>query len=107
MNQNEKGNTSKKEKISREDIKHIAKLSKLIVEENEIDSYAEKLTNIVDMARQINKIDTSNIKSTTHVIENVNVFRKDEVKTSKDREEILKNAPSRESGCISVLKVVE
>lgn len=94
-------------KISKEDIKHIANLSRLIVSDDEVDSYAEKLSNIVDMANQISDIDTSLVKPTTHVVENINVFRKDEVKESKNREEILKNAPSKEAGCISVLKVVE
>ena len=93
--------------ITNEDIKHIANLSKLIISEDEVESYKEKLSNIVDMANQIQSIDTTNIKPTTHVIENINVFRKDEVKQSYDREDILKNAASKDAGCISVLKVVE
>ena len=93
--------------ITKEDIKHIAKLSKLIISENEVESYKDKLSNIVDMASQLSDIDTTGVKPTTHVIENVNVFRKDEIKTSYNREDILKNAASKDAGCISVLKVVE
>ena len=37
----------------------------------------------------------------------INVFKEDNVKPSYKREEILKNAPSAQGGCISVPKVVE
>ena len=94
-------------KITNENIRHIANLSRLIIDENEIESYKEKLSNIVDMANQISSLDTTGILPTTHVIENINVFRKDEVKPSYDREDILKNSASKDAGCISVLKVVE
>ncbi len=93
--------------ISKEDIKHIANLSRLIVTDEQIEKYSKDLSNIVDMASSINEVSTDNVKPTTHVIENVNVFRKDEVKPSYDREVILKNAPSKDAGCISVPKVVE
>lgn len=93
--------------ISREEIKHIANLSRLNVSDNELDKYAETLSNIVNMANEINQLDTDNVKPTAHVLENVNVFRKDEVKSSYPREKILENAPTKESGCISLPKVVE
>ena len=94
-------------KVTTEDIKHIAKLSRLIINDNEIESYKDKLSNVVDMASKLSDLDTTGINPTTHVIENINVFRKDEVKPSYDREDILKNSASKDAGCISVLKVVE
>ena len=94
-------------KVTTEDIKHIAKLSRLIINDNEIESYKDKLSNVVDMASKLSDLDTTGINPTTHVIENINVFRKDEVKPSYDREDILKNSSSKDAGCISVLKVVE
>lgn len=93
--------------ISKEEIKHIANLSKLNIAENELDKYAETLSSIVEMANQISSLNTDNVKPTAHILENVNVFRKDEVKPSFSREIILKNAPTKESGCISLPKVVE
>jgi aspartyl-tRNA(Asn)/glutamyl-tRNA(Gln) amidotransferase subunit C len=93
--------------ISKEEIKHIADLSRINIEDSQLDKYAETLSNIVDMANEISKLDTENVKPTTHILENVNVFRKDEVKPSYSREKILENAPTKESGCISLPKVVE
>jgi len=93
--------------ISIEEIKHIADLSRINILDSELGNYAETLSNIVDMANEINKLNTDDIKPTTHILENINVFRKDEVKPSYSREKILENAPTKESGCISLPKVVE
>lgn len=93
--------------ISREEIKHIANLSRLNVSDSDLDKYAETLSNIVDMANEISKLNTDDVKPTSHILENVNVFRKDEVSPSYSREKILENAPTKESGCISLPKVVE
>ncbi|MEG1705620.1 MAG: Asp-tRNA(Asn)/Glu-tRNA(Gln) amidotransferase subunit GatC [Clostridia bacterium] len=93
--------------VSKEEVKHIADLARINCSENEIEKFSKDLTNIVNMANEINNLNTENIKPTTHILENVNVFRKDEVHASYDRDIILKNAPTKESGCISVPKVVE
>jgi len=93
--------------ISKEEIKHIANLARLNIAENKLDKYAETLSSIVEMANQISSLNTDNVKPTAHILENVNVFRKDEVNPSYDRETILENAPTKESGCISLPKVVE
>lgn len=93
--------------ISKEEIKHIANLSRLNISEDELDKYAQDLSNIVDMSNEISKLNTDNVKPTAHVLDIKNVFRKDEVKPSFDRDTILQNAPTKESGCISVPKVVE
>ena len=93
--------------ISIDEVKHIAKLSRLNPSEEQMQKYAAQLSDIVDMANQIGELDTSNVKPTAHILENINVFRKDEVQASYDREEILANAPTKESGCISVPRVVE
>ena len=83
--------------VSKEDVKHIAKLSKLNLTEKELEKYTNELSNI----------NVEGIKPTAHILDIKNVFRKDEVQPSYDREEILKNAPSKDAGCVSVPKVVE
>lgn len=94
-------------KITKEEIVHIANLSKIKILDNEIDKYTENLTNIVEMAKEISKLNTDDVKPTAHILENVNVFRKDEVYESFSREKILENAKTKESGCISLPKVVD
>ena len=94
-------------KISNEEVKHIARLAKLSLSEEEIEKYSKDLGDIATFIEALNEVDISGVEPTAHVVDKKNVFRKDEMKDSFNREEILKNAPSKEAGCISVPKVVE
>ena len=80
--------------IKKEDIMHIAELSMLNLSEQEIEGYTKDMQEIVDFANQINELDTENIDISAFASDAYNVFRKDEVKESFDRELLLKNAPS-------------
>ena len=80
--------------IKKEDIMHLAKLSMLNLSEEEILKYTQSMKEIVNFANTINELDTEGIKESTFATDNYNVFRKDEVVKSLDREELLKNAPS-------------
>ena len=65
------------------------------------------MSSIVEFANNLSTIDIDGVRPTAHILDIKNVFRKDEVSDSYDREEILKNAPESQAGCISVPKVVE
>lgn len=93
--------------ISREEVIHIAKLAKLSLSDEEVEKYAKDLASIAEFIAELNEVDVSGVQPTAHVVDKNNVFRKDERKESFPREQILKNAPSKEAGCISVPKVVE
>ena len=93
--------------VSKEDVKHIANLSKLNLTDEELEKYTTELSDIVNFANELSNIDVDGIKPTAHILDIKNVFRKDEIKVSYDREEILKNAPCKDAGCVSVPKVVE
>ena len=93
--------------VSKEDVKHIARLSKLDMTEQELEKYTNDLSSIVDFANELSNVNVEGVKPTAHILDIKNVFRKDEVQPSYDREEILKNAPSKDAGCVSVPRVVE
>ena len=93
--------------VSKEEVKHIAVLSKLQLTDQELEKYTSDLSNIVDFANELSNVDVDGTKPTAHILDIKNVFRKDEEQPSYDREEILKNAPSKDAGCVSVPKVVE
>lgn len=93
--------------VSKEDVIHIAKLARLEISNEELEKYTTDLDNIVNYANTLSNIDVSNVKPTNHILDIKNVFRADEVKPSYDREEILKNAPTKAGGCVSVPKVIE
>ena len=63
-------------KITKEEVKKVAHLARLELNENEINNHAEQLEKILDYIRQLEKIDTDDIPCTTRAIEVINVFRK-------------------------------
>lgn len=93
--------------VSKEDVIHIASLSRLEFTEEELQKYTIDMANIVDFANTLSNINVEGVKPTNHILEIKNVFRKDEVLPSYDREDILKNAPTKAGGCVSVPKVIE
>ena len=93
-------------RISSNEVKKVAQLARLQLNESEIQKHAEQLENILDYIKQLEKIYTENIPCTTRAIEVVNVFRKDEKKDYKNSEELLNLAPSRENQFFKVPKII-
>ncbi len=93
--------------IKKEDIKHIANLSMLNLSDEEIEKYTKDMEQIVEFANKINEIDTSKIEESAFALDATNVFRKDEVRESFDRELLLSNAPSSNGEAYSLPNVME
>ena len=93
-------------KINKEEVKKVAHLARLELNENEINNHAAQLEKILDYVRQLEKIDTDDVTCTTRAIEVINVFRKDEKKNSDCSEELLELAPSREDKFFKVPKII-
>ena len=64
-------------KITNEEVKKVAHLARLELNDNEINNHAEQLEKILDYIKQLETIDTSDVPCTTRAIEVINVFRKD------------------------------
>ncbi|HEX2938035.1 MAG TPA: Asp-tRNA(Asn)/Glu-tRNA(Gln) amidotransferase subunit GatC [Ruminiclostridium sp.] len=86
------------------DIRHIAKLARLHVEENEIAKFEKEMGEIVGMVENLPEFTDTKLPLNK---EDAMKLRDDEVRDSMKREEIIKNAPAVEAGCISVPKIVE
>ena len=93
-------------RISSDEVKKVAQLARLELNENEINQHAEQLEKILEYIKQLEKINTENVPCTTRAIEVVNVLRKDEKKNYENSEEILDLAPSRENKFIKVPKII-
>lgn len=93
--------------ISEEEVRHIASLAKLKLSEEEVKKFSTELGQITEFVETLKEVDVSSVSPTAYIVDKTNVFREDELKPSFDRELILKNAPSKDAGCISVPKVVE
>ncbi len=94
-------------KITTDEVKYVANLAKLYVDENEAEKLTSEMESIINFADMLAEIDTQSIAPTNHAMKVQNVFREDVVTPSYDQKDILKNAPSQEGGCYLVPKVVE
>ncbi|WP_309492091.1 Asp-tRNA(Asn)/Glu-tRNA(Gln) amidotransferase subunit GatC [Candidatus Hecatella orcuttiae] len=84
-----------KRHISKEEVEHVAWLARLELSEEEKELYTQQFNDILDYFQKLNELDTEGVPPTLHVLELVNVFRKDEVKPSLPPEEALANAPRK------------
>ncbi|MBO5398487.1 MAG: Asp-tRNA(Asn)/Glu-tRNA(Gln) amidotransferase subunit GatC [Clostridia bacterium] len=92
--------------ISKEEVEHIAKLASLNLTEEEKERYANDMTEILEFANMINSVNTDEVNETIGANENYNVFRKDEIVQTVDKETLLQNAPSQEDGMFRIPKVI-
>ena len=93
-------------KITKEEVKKVAHLAWLELNENEINNHAEQLEKILEYIKQLEKINTNDVPCTTRAIEVINVFRKDEKKKYDCTEEILELGPSKEDKYFKVPKIL-
>ena len=93
-------------RISSDEVKKVAQLARLELNNSEIRKHSEQLEKILDYIKQLEKINTENIPCTTRAIEVENVFRKDAKKDYENSEELLDLAPSRENKFFKVPKII-
>ena len=93
-------------RISSDEVKKVAQLARLELNEREIQQHGEQLEKILDYIKQLEKINTENIPCTTRAIEVANVLRKDEKKDYLNVEELMDLAPSRENKFFKVPKIM-
>ena len=93
-------------KITKEEVKKVANLARLELNDDEINNHAKQLEKILEYIKQLEKIDTDDVPCTTRAIEVTNVFRKDENKNSDLNEELLELGPSREDQYFKVPRII-
>lgn len=93
--------------LTEKEVEYIANLARLKLSPDETLRMTKELAKIIEFADKLNELNTEGVEPTAHILPIVNVFRKDEVTPSFDREAILANAPDVEDGGIRVPKVVE
>ncbi|GAB6691962.1 Asp-tRNA(Asn)/Glu-tRNA(Gln) amidotransferase subunit GatC [Streptococcus uberis] len=94
-------------KISEEEVRHVATLSKLAFSEEEKSQFATTLTKIVDMVELLNEVDTEGVAITTTMADRKNVMRPDLAQAGTNREDLFKNVPEKENNFIKVPAILE
>jgi len=93
--------------ISKEEVKHVAKLARLAITEEEAEKFAGQLGAIIQFAEQLNELDTTDVEPTTHALHMVNVLREDKPEPGLDRDLMMKNVKEHEAGQVKVPSILE
>jgi aspartyl-tRNA(Asn)/glutamyl-tRNA(Gln) amidotransferase subunit C len=93
-------------KLTVEQVQHVAKLARLELEPQAVETLAGQLATILDYVEKLSEVDTSKIEPTSHAIALTNAFREDRIHTHLEPQEALANAPAREEGSFVVPKVI-
>jgi|TARA_B110000908_G_scaffold170537_1_gene230428 aspartyl-tRNA(Asn)/glutamyl-tRNA(Gln) amidotransferase subunit C len=93
--------------LDKTDVKKIAHLARLAIDEQAIPSYAKDLTNIFNLVEQLSAVDTANITPMAHPLDANQRLRADKVTEANQRELFQTIAPKTEAGIYLVPQVIE
>ena len=88
-------------------VKHISKLSRISLDDEKAKKLEADLNSIFAFIEKLNELDTDNVQPLTSIAETTLQLRKDEIKSSNIREQVLKNSPDKNKDFFVVPKVVE
>lgn len=94
-------------KITPEALRHLAKLARLELTEDELATYATQLEIILDSVDKIREVAAQDVKPMSHAVGLTNVFRQDEVTPSLDRAEVLSQAPAAQDDRFRVPRILD
>jgi aspartyl-tRNA(Asn)/glutamyl-tRNA(Gln) amidotransferase subunit C len=94
--------------ITREEVAHLARLSRLALDDTELDVLSSQLGVVLAAVAQISEVtDAADVPPTTHAVPVENVTRPDVVVPSLDRDAVLAGAPSAEDGRFRVPRILD
>jgi len=93
--------------LSADEVKKIAYLARLGINEHDIGAYATDLSKILDLMTQMSAVATDSVKAMAHPLDQVQRLRPDIVNETNQREKFQAIAPLIETGLYLVPKVIE
>jgi aspartyl-tRNA(Asn)/glutamyl-tRNA(Gln) amidotransferase subunit C len=93
--------------VSNEQVRHIAKLARIAMSDEEIERLAPELNKILGWVEQLSEVNTDGVEPLTAVIDQKMRLRDDVVTDGNIRDEVLANAPEAQHGFFAVPKVIE
>jgi aspartyl-tRNA(Asn)/glutamyl-tRNA(Gln) amidotransferase subunit C len=97
---------SNRVEITREEVRHLADLARIDLDDAELDHLAPQLSVILESIASIADVAADDIPPTSHAIPLTNVFREDVVVPSLTAEEALSGAPEKEQQRFSVPRIL-
>lgn len=93
-------------RITQDEVRHVAKLARLAVSDEEVDNFTSQLEGLLEHFSAISAIDTDGIEPTSHPLDMSNIFRADFAIPSLTQEEVLSNAPAVEQNRFKVPQIL-
>ncbi len=91
--------------ISKEEVRHIAKLARLGLTEKEIAKYQKELSLILDYFEKLKEVNISGIEPTSHSIKVENVMRQDEARGKGTSKKLIDLAPDKKEDYLKVKSI--
>ncbi len=94
--------------IKKEEVKHIAKLARISLNQEEIEQMQKELSSILDYFKLLNELDVSEVNPAFYSIPLKNVIREDIIKEidEDERDKMLEQVPWREERYIKVKEIL-
>ena len=93
--------------VSHEQARHIAKLARIAMTDEELEKLVPELNAIIGWVEQLAEVDTDGVEPLTAVIDQKLRLRDDAVTDGNVRDKVLSNAPEPQHGFFAVPKVIE
>jgi aspartyl-tRNA(Asn)/glutamyl-tRNA(Gln) amidotransferase subunit C len=93
-------------RITEEDVRHVAKLSRLRVSDREVEQFTEQLSHVLEYVAKINELDLEGVEPMAHAMDMANVLREDVERAGMTPEKALENAPEQWPPFFKVPKVL-
>ncbi|MGH3732732.1 MAG: Asp-tRNA(Asn)/Glu-tRNA(Gln) amidotransferase subunit GatC [Acidimicrobiales bacterium] len=92
--------------LRREDVAKVAKLARLSLSDEELDTFTEQLGQILEHANDIGALALEDVIPTAHPFGLINVVREDVLEPCLPRDELLAMAPDAEDGRFAVPRIM-
>lgn len=93
--------------VDQKTVRHIARLARIAVRDDELEALAKELNGILDWVEQLGEVDATDAEPMTSAVAMSMKMREDVVKAENLQKEVTRNAPGAEDGFFVVPKVVE
>jgi aspartyl-tRNA(Asn)/glutamyl-tRNA(Gln) amidotransferase subunit C len=93
--------------VSKDQVRHIAKLARIAMSDDEIERLVPELNGIIGWVEQLGEVNTDGVEPLTAVIDQKLRLREDAVTDGNCRDAVLANAPAAQHGFFAVPKVIE
>lgn len=92
--------------ISRDEVAHLARLSRLALSEEELNHYAGQLDSILSHVANIGEVAADHVGPTSHPVPLANVLRDDVVRPGLTNDQALASAPAVEQERFAVPQIL-